>query len=125
MFSSKNIEHLTIVVLNGLDYPVTSSSSHGLLQQRRQQYWTTAVRTVYLNLRPRAPKRSWHVAVLSRSLLLAIAVDISRKKEGVPVRWKASQREGLGRRAKSAHLAQPLQSVEFEPFILAFESTEE
>ena len=36
-----------------------------------------------------------HVAVLSRSLLLAIAVDMYlEKKEGVPVRSKASQREG-------------------------------
>ena len=55
----------------------------------------TAVRTMYLNTRKRAPKRSWYVAVLSRSLLLAIAVDIYlEKKEGVPVRSKASQRAG-------------------------------
>ena len=53
------------------------------------------MRTVYLNTRKRAPKRSWYVAVLSRSPLLVIAVDIYlEKKEGVPVRSKASQREG-------------------------------
>ena len=62
----------------------------------------TAVRTVYLNTRKRAPKRSsWYVAVLSRSLLLAIAVDTYLdKKEGVPVRSKASQREGTDKSEK-------------------------
>ena len=106
---SKKIEHLAKVVLKRLDYPATPSSSHGLLQQRRQQHWTTAVRTVYLNTRKRTPKRSCYVAVLSRSLLLANAVDIYLEtKEGVPVRSKASQREGTGRSPKSTNLAQAL-----------------
>ena len=87
---SKKIEHSTIVVLKSLDYPATPSSSHGLLQQRRLQHWTTAVRTVYLNIRKRAPKRSWYVAVLSRTLLLAIAVDIYPEKKG-----STSEIEGL------------------------------
>ena len=68
------------------------------------------MRTVYLNTRKRAPKRSWYVAVLSRSLLLAIAVDIYlEKKEGVPVRSKASQREGFGKVQKRAYLIELLQ----------------
>ena len=50
----------------------------------------TAVRTMYLNTRKRAPKRSWYVAVLSRSLLLAIAVDIYLEKRG-----STSEIEGL------------------------------
>ena len=49
----------------------------GFYKQRRQQHWTTAVRTVYLNLRARAPKRSFGTLVFYRSLLLAIAVDTS------------------------------------------------
>ena len=61
----------------------------------------TAVRTMCLNTRKRAPKRSWYVAVLSRSLLLAIAVDkYLEKNEGVPVRSKASQREGADKSEK-------------------------
>ena len=80
------------------------------------------MRTVYLNIRTRAPKRSWYVAVLSRSLLLAIAVDIYfEKKEGVPVRSKASQREGLGRSTKSTNLAQALQPAIFGHFVLGNE----
>ena len=94
-FLAKKIGLLTVVVLKSLNYPATPSSSHGLLQQRRQQHWTTAVRTMYLNTRKRAPKRSWYVAVLSRSLLLAVAVGIYLEiREGVPVRSKASQRAG-------------------------------
>ena len=92
----------------------TPSSSHGLLQQRRQQHWTTAVRTVHLNTRRRAPKRSWYVAVLSRSLLLAIAVDIYmyfEKNDGVPARSKASQREGTGRSPKSMYKTGPSPSA--------------
>ena len=34
---------LQVFVLKNLGYPATPSSSHGFLQQRRQQHWTTAV----------------------------------------------------------------------------------
>ena len=80
------------------------------------------MRTVYLNTRKRAPKRSWYIAALSRSLLLAIAVDMYlEKKEGVPVRSKASHREGTGRSPKSTNLAQPLQPAKIGHFFWANE----
>ena len=80
------------------------------------------MRTVYLDSRKRVPKRSWYVAVLSRSLLLAIAVDVYlEKKEGVPVRSKASRREGLGRSTKSTNLAQALQPAKIGDFFGAIE----
>ena len=103
MFLSKQIKQVTIVVLKSLDYPATPSCSHGLLQQRGQQHWTTVQQCgqcfkTFARAHPNVSGTLLLYRAFSFSPLPPIYLE---KKEGVPLKSKASQREGLGRSARS------------------------